>query len=489
MPDDKTVQVKITANASQFEKAVDKAAGKLKDFGSAVKSSLKPIGLFTAAVSAAGVGTFMLANKVAEAGDNFQKMSFRTGISAENLSRLDFAAQRSGTNIQVMESALRYLTKAMADTKNGIGEAKRGFDALGVSVVDSKGNLRSSVDVLKDVSTKLSHMTNETEKISTAQYIFGARFGTQLLPLLSSGKNGLADLMKKSDELGYTWSTKDANAAATFEDRLTDLQSAFDGLKRKAMMKTFPIFEAGMLGAQGFIQSLSIVSEDMIDVGHTSEDVGTGILGIFENISEGIVHYQNSFNRVFTSIAQGIYAVTAPANAFLSGLSNLFHGESFVSGLKEGWEANKWSIDFNELVKKESEKDAEERIKKIGKVFKDVRSQFNKDMSAYDDYKKKLAGIGTQAEQTGKEIKKSLSAPVSWRSFNIEGISTNRLLTQIGSLTTRTKVKQIVEIQLKWDGRKITIDSSNNRQLIDEVGRAVLQKIANSKALAFGVGG
>lgn len=191
------------------------------------------------AVSAAIAGSVYA---LVSAGDEIHKMSIRTGIAAKELSALGYAARISGADLDTVERSLRYLSAKMMDADEGLAEAKRSFDRLGISVKDVDGNLRPTIDVLKEAADKISAMTNETEKSALAGEIFGMRYGPMLLPLLEEGSAGITDLMNKAEELGITIDTSSAKAAAEFKDRLEDMKGALGGLTREIGEIFLPIF-------------------------------------------------------------------------------------------------------------------------------------------------------------------------------------------------------------------------------------------------------
>jgi len=88
------------------------------------------------------------------------------------------------------------------------------------------------MDVLKEAATKLAKMTDETKQVALATDIFGARYGTQLLPMLKEGGEGIEALMEKAKELGIVMSTEAAAKAAEFNDRITDLKESVGGMGR-----------------------------------------------------------------------------------------------------------------------------------------------------------------------------------------------------------------------------------------------------------------
>jgi len=223
------IWINILGDASKLKGALDSASGQVSSFS----EKIGKIGKITTIAGTAVTGAFAaIVTKTAQAGDQFDKMSLRTGVSVENLSSLAYAANISGTDITTLENSLRFLVRGMDDTSKGTGEAKDAFEKLGISVTDTEGNLRPTIDVMKEAATKIANMTNETDKIAVATDIFGSRYGTQLLPLLKEGGEGIEELMNKAKELGITMSTEAATKAAEFTDRMTDLKGSLAGAGR-----------------------------------------------------------------------------------------------------------------------------------------------------------------------------------------------------------------------------------------------------------------
>ncbi|MBA7570732.1 hypothetical protein ES708_12485 [subsurface metagenome] len=159
-------------------------------------------------------------------------MSLRTGVAVEDLSALAYAADISGSDIGTLEKGLKGLTKAMDDASFGIGEGMEAFEFLDIAVTDTEGNLRSTVDVLKEAATKISAIEDPTKQSALAMKLFGARAGPQLLPLLKMGEAGIDELMEEAKRLNITISTESAKAAADFTDAMTSLKGSLAGAGR-----------------------------------------------------------------------------------------------------------------------------------------------------------------------------------------------------------------------------------------------------------------
>lgn len=223
------IWVNILGDGSKLKGELDKSGKNVTSFSEKIgkigKVATIAGGIVTAAFAKIVIGT-------AKVGDQFDKMSLRTGVSVEDLSALAYAADISGTDIATLEKGLKGLTKVLDDASMGIGEGMEAFEYLDIAVLDTEGNLRTTVDVLKEAALKISAVENPTKQAALAMDLFGARAGPQLLPLLKAGEGGIEDLMNKAKELGITMSTEAATKAAEFTDRMTDLKGSLAGAGR-----------------------------------------------------------------------------------------------------------------------------------------------------------------------------------------------------------------------------------------------------------------
>lgn len=223
------IWVNILGDATKLKGALGNAEGHVSSFS----EKIGKIGKIATVAGAAVTGAFTaIILKTAQAGDQFDKMSLRTGVTVEDLSSLAYAANISGTSIETIEKGLKGLTKVMDDASMGIGEGMEAFKLLDIAVVDTEGNLRPTVDVLKEAALKISAIENPTKQAALAMDLFGARAGPELLPLLKAGEGGIEDLMNRAKELGITMSTEAATKAAEFTDRMTDLKGSLAGAGR-----------------------------------------------------------------------------------------------------------------------------------------------------------------------------------------------------------------------------------------------------------------
>ena len=71
-------------------------------------------------------------------------------------------------------------------------------------------------------------MENDTKAAALAQEVFG-KAGTDLLPLLKLGREGIEGLTDQAGELGFVMSGETADASADFNDALNEMKSTMGG--------------------------------------------------------------------------------------------------------------------------------------------------------------------------------------------------------------------------------------------------------------------
>tara|TARA_R110000824_G_scaffold290297_1_gene478782 strand:- start:129 stop:2264 length:2136 start_codon:yes stop_codon:yes gene_type:complete len=208
---------------------------KLRDQTAAgVKSATSNIARLSAGVTAAAAPMAILSAAVggavlqfAKMGDEVEKMSRRTGFSVESLSELQFAAQQTGTSIQGLELGIRRMQKNLLDAERGLSTSVDGFDRLNLSVQDLI--TLSPEEQFDKILLALADLPSEYEKVALAQDLFG-RAGTQLIPMMDAGAEGIARLRQEARDLGIVFDAETAAKAARMTDAMNSAKQSVNAL-------------------------------------------------------------------------------------------------------------------------------------------------------------------------------------------------------------------------------------------------------------------
>jgi len=210
------------------DKAIRNSTGAIMDHAKRVGVAMTAIGAGITAALGGAVKSW------ADAGDEIQKMSLRTGIGTEALSEYSHAAMLSGTSLEGMETGIRRMQRAITEAGD---ETAKGGETLG-TYQEALAKLNLTYEDLAGLSVEqqfetiayaLADVEDATTKAAIAQEIFG-RSGTQLLPMLAEGKAGLEAMRQEARDLGIVYDQEAANAAANFNDSLERLTAAFHGV-------------------------------------------------------------------------------------------------------------------------------------------------------------------------------------------------------------------------------------------------------------------
>lgn len=247
---DRQLTLTIVGNAKSALTAIDRTGRRLGGLEKRMRSMGPAVGVAGAAILGATI-------QFARMGDEVQKMSLRTGFSTESLSELRFAAQQAGTDISGLETGIRRMQKSILDADRGLSTATEAFDRLGLSVDELK--TLSPEKQFEVISLALADLSQQFEKSGTAQDIFG-RAGTQLLPLLNEGSEGIQRLRQEARDLGIVFSEEAANKAAAFNDAMNAGKQIVNGFAIEIGSTFAPAITTLVRGFQALPQPIQRVT-------------------------------------------------------------------------------------------------------------------------------------------------------------------------------------------------------------------------------------
>lgn len=289
--------VEIFADSSKLASGLKAVGAKMQNLGGSISSVGS--GIAGAGAAIAGLGASVLApmaaatNAFITAGDQLQKMAIRTGVGAEALSELSYAAAQSGTDLKTLETGLARSQRAITEANDGSKSMADTFARLGV-------NTRELASLAPDqqfqaIATAIAGISDPTERAARAMQIFG-RSGTKLLPLMT---DDMAKLRKQAQELGITLTQEDADAAAklgdAFDNVKTTISAAFlqvgaavagpltaaaDGITKITSAAAVWVREN-----RSVVVTIGAIGAGLVVVGGTVAAIGTGVIALGATIT------------------------------------------------------------------------------------------------------------------------------------------------------------------------------------------------------------
>lgn len=227
---------------------------KMKSVGDKVTNVGKKLAPISGAAAAIGGGLFKLGYNAITSADELSTLSQQTGISTDELQKMQYAADLVDVSVEDITGALRKM-------KSKMDPANKTFQELGISVTNADGSLRDATDVFYDSIEALSGIENETERDRVAMQLFG-KSSDSLAGIIDDGGAALKAYGEEAQNLGLILD----------EDTISSLNDTNDAVDK---MKATVSATLGQVGA------------DVAEVlGPAIEKVGEWISGITEKLRQ-----------------------------------------------------------------------------------------------------------------------------------------------------------------------------------------------------------
>lgn len=294
----------IVINAVDNTKvAIQSAKSGLNSLSSAagsVNSVLGGLGL------ALGTGSLIAAVKnTADFADEMGKAAQKVGTTTEALSGLKYAGDLADVSFEQLQVGMGKLAKSAEDFRDGSKSAVDAFGKIGLDPTKYK----DTVELFTAVVDRLSKMEDGARKTAIAQDILG-KSGKELIPLINAGAEGLKAAAEEAKRFGIIVTSEAAKAAEDFNDNITRLNTAFDGLKISIGNSALP--------------AIADLTQEFVDLIQVSDGFYAGFLAFFENknASQGIADAEQRLASL-KKMREGL----DPSKSFTNKLNDIVFGD------------------------------------------------------------------------------------------------------------------------------------------------------------------
>lgn len=235
--------VDIRTDTARFASGMDKANKKLDSFGKNAQRASQLASRAFVALGAA-VGAIRIKDAIKDQidlGDQFSKLSQRTNVSAEALSRLAYAGELTDVSLQTLGKSITKMQKSLSEAETGLATAANAFNALGIPIQELK-NLAPEDQILV-LADAFNAIQDPADRARYAMDIFG-RSGVELLTLFDSGAEGIKAMMSEADALGKTFTQLEADQMAATNDAFTRFGAVMGQTSKAIAVYLGPTLEA-----------------------------------------------------------------------------------------------------------------------------------------------------------------------------------------------------------------------------------------------------
>lgn len=235
-----TLTLDIIAKIGGFAKGMSQAERISEQRMKAIQRQAKQLGKeIGIAFTAAATATAYAVKQAIDRADEMYNAAQKIGITTEALSGLEYAAKQAGVGMEELQAGLARLVKFQAAAAQGNDTAVATFEAFGIALKDSSGQLRDSEAVLKDWADVFQSLPDGATKTALAMRVFG-KSGAELIPFLNEGRRGIAELTAEAERLGLVISTDTGRRADEFNDQIDKLKATFSGAATQLASEYLP---------------------------------------------------------------------------------------------------------------------------------------------------------------------------------------------------------------------------------------------------------
>jgi LAS superfamily LD-carboxypeptidase LdcB len=294
-----TLTVRLEAETSQYQQQLAAATKQLQAFQSNVADFAEDLTKkFAAAFTVDKIAEFI--ENAIESAAALERLSQESGIAVEELSALAAVFAQSGVGQDEMSASLKKLNQAISDAAgNATSKAAFAFQALGLSITNSNGSLKTAGQLLPEIADAYSRLADGPNKVAINIDLLG-RSANGLIPTLDKGRQGLDDLQAAAIASGAAMSGDLAKAAEDLETKFIALkQSATGTLQTEVLQASIPTLNAFADG----LSAIAKVASDSSGIFSAFTNVVLKPLGtVLLSLDVGL----RDFGAEFTSVAQAI---------------------------------------------------------------------------------------------------------------------------------------------------------------------------------------
>lgn len=244
-----TLSIKVLADlaelANNFEQAHQESLKFAKNVESAFASVRESITSSLANIAAA-IGLAFSVEKLVEFGksaveqsEHIKNLAQSLGIATQSMQALGFAVAISGGNLDIITSSLEKLERSAVLAQGGNQRMQSGFVALGISVTDASGKLKSADVLFSETTAALSGMADGPQKVALAMQLMG-RGAAENIPFLNAYGQNMQALREDAQRLDVVLSTMDQTTLLHFKESTNLLGQEVVGLGNEFMVSLAP---------------------------------------------------------------------------------------------------------------------------------------------------------------------------------------------------------------------------------------------------------
>ena len=173
-------------------------------------------------------------------------LSDKVGVGIEDLQRMQYGFGLAGVEAGNIDQILSQWSKRIGEAHTSGGRLAEILKANGVALTDGNGQLRSSVDLMRDYADLVANAGSEQERSLLTALAFG-KAGQEMVLALKDGSRGFDEFMGKSEEAGGVLDEQLARRLEEIGDEMDTMWHQFE-INAKTAIGNAVVFLADLRG-------------------------------------------------------------------------------------------------------------------------------------------------------------------------------------------------------------------------------------------------
>lgn len=205
------------------------------------------------------VGTFGTARIIGMAretlrwADDTKTLADRLGTSAESMQELIFAGRELNLTSAEMTKGMDRFVQKLAEASTGKGEGLHAFQALGIDIRNTHGQLKGLDTLLDEFADKIQKFDRPSQ-ITLAKSFFGDEGAIKFLDLLGRGADHIGRLRQAARDAGAVVSNELVAKGEKLNKDIEKLTDTINADLRKAFLDLGPVIEGSLKVALSFLR-------------------------------------------------------------------------------------------------------------------------------------------------------------------------------------------------------------------------------------------
>jgi len=162
-------------------------------------------------------------SKYAEIGAETVKLMRMTGDSAENMSKLRFAAEEMGVSNDTLVRGFKMLSTHLAGNDKAVKD-------LGISYKNADGTIKPMSQTFGEIADKLNSIQDPVKRNAEGTKLFSRSY-QEMLPLLQVGSKNIKEFGKEAEKMGLVLSEKNVGDIKKFTMAKRQMHAAISGVQ------------------------------------------------------------------------------------------------------------------------------------------------------------------------------------------------------------------------------------------------------------------